>query len=108
MNNVYYDPQKFGLSVVDSLDEPDLSYEYNTLVVWKHDQSNRLYWAQDSGCSCPTPFESYTFKSPNDTNLSEITKDNIEQFETELSNFPVSSSEKAKCLSNVKELLKQS
>lgn len=53
--NPYYDPDKLGLSLV-SFDEPDMSYEYNTLCFWAT-EDGLIYTAQDSGCSCPTPFE---------------------------------------------------
>ena len=38
------------------LSEPD--YSFDTLVVLEKDGG--LYLATDSGCSCPTPFESHT------------------------------------------------
>ncbi len=57
--SVYYSPGKHGLKqVVEvNLSEPD--YSFDLLVVWKHEESGKLYWAQDSGCSCPSPFEDY-------------------------------------------------
>jgi len=61
--NVYYDPQKFGLEIVDTL-EANLSYEFDMFVVWK-DERNKLYWASDTGCSCPTPFDSYDLSTLN-------------------------------------------
>lgn len=56
--DVYYDSDHFGLEKVLELDEQDMSYEFNTFVVWK-DKDGVYYWASDSGCSCPSPFESY-------------------------------------------------
>lgn len=56
--DVYYQPEKFDLSIVDELDERDLSYEFNMFVVWKH-TDGRLFYGIDSGCSCPSPFEDY-------------------------------------------------
>lgn len=56
MNNVYYDPEKFDLEIVAEHDCAG-SYEFDMLVVWRQKGSGRLLWAQDSGCSCPTPFE---------------------------------------------------
>ena len=58
MANVYYNPEKFGLTVVGELNDPWASYDFNDLVVWKHEEGG-VYWATDSGCSCPTPFETY-------------------------------------------------
>lgn len=58
--SVYYNPEKFGLSVVAEIDDDRANYSFNTIVVWKHNETGKLYWAQDSGCSCPSPFEDYT------------------------------------------------
>lgn len=54
--NVYYDPEKFGLTTVASIDFSDGCYQFDYLVVWK-DAEGRLFYAEDSGCSCPMPFE---------------------------------------------------
>lgn len=56
MSNAYYDPQKFGLTIVGEVEFSSGSYEFDTSVVWR-DQAGALYYADDSGCSCPTPFE---------------------------------------------------
>ena len=61
MSNVYYDPAASGLVSVDSLDESGLCYEFNTLMVVKHKATGRVFYAHDSGCSCPTPFENFSF-----------------------------------------------
>jgi hypothetical protein len=55
--NPYYNPEKLELELL-SFDEPNLSYEYNTLCFWAT-KDGRVYSASDSGCSCPTPFENY-------------------------------------------------
>ena len=55
--NPYYDAEKLDLEMY-ALDEPDMSYEYNTLDFWTT-KDGRVFVAQDSGCSCPTPFEDY-------------------------------------------------
>jgi hypothetical protein len=56
--NVYYAPEQFGLTTLDEAEHGG-SYEFDTCVVWK-DSEGRLWWAQDAGCSCPTPFEDTT------------------------------------------------
>lgn len=55
MINPYYNPEKLGLEMI-SFDEPNMSYEYNTLCFWAT-KKGKVYTASDSGCSCPTPFE---------------------------------------------------
>lgn len=54
--NIFYDPAKFGLETVGTVDYSSGSYEFEYLAVWK-DASGQLYYAEDSGCSCPSPFE---------------------------------------------------
>jgi hypothetical protein len=46
--------------VVGDLDEPDLFYEFCTLRVYRRKSDNKLFYATDSGCSCPYPFENTT------------------------------------------------
>jgi len=61
------EPKSCGLEIIDQLDEDDLSYEYNTIIAWRDTETGRVYVAQDSGCSCPTPFE--TFEKLSDLTL---------------------------------------
>jgi hypothetical protein len=58
MANIYYDPDKFGLTPVGEIDWSSGSYEFDYTVVWKRDLDGRFVYAEDSGCSCPVPFES--------------------------------------------------
>lgn len=60
MDNVYYNPEKYGLGPVAELELAEPNYSFDTVVVWKHNENGLLYWAHDSGCSCPVPFEDYT------------------------------------------------
>lgn len=54
--SIYYDPEKYGLKVIDSWDFSDGSYVFDLRVVWR-DKNGDLLTARDSGCSCPSPFE---------------------------------------------------
>lgn len=56
MADVYYNPEKFGLTTVGELDFSDGCFQFDYTVVWVDAQKN-LYYADDSGCSCPSPFE---------------------------------------------------
>lgn len=91
-NSLYYNKkarEEVGLVLIDILDESDYSYGYNTLLVFHHTPSGRMFWTQDSGCSCPAPFEDDYFKSPDDTNFAEITRgDSYENFVRIVNNFP--------------------
>jgi hypothetical protein len=55
-NNPYYNPEKWGLKIFDSVEREDLIYEFDMFVIWEH-EDGRVFWGGDSGCSCPTPFE---------------------------------------------------
>ena len=58
-DNVMYNPEKFGLTVVGVAYDDDLSYEFDEFIVWR-DAEGSLRWASDAGCSCPIPFEDVT------------------------------------------------
>lgn len=58
--NPYYDADKMGWEVIE-FDQPNMYYEFNTLVFWKT-KEGIIYTAQSSGCSCPCPFEEYDGK----------------------------------------------
>jgi hypothetical protein len=55
-DNIYYNPEKYGLTVVGEIEWSEPCYSFDTTVVWK-DKDGIYYWASDSGCSCPSPFE---------------------------------------------------
>lgn len=57
--NPYYDPADCGLDLVDTLEMPDLSYAFDYFCLWRDKDTGRYYYASDSGCSCPSPFEDY-------------------------------------------------
>lgn len=67
MANVYYDPEEFGLTPVADVDFGG-GYDFDLIVVWKN-SNNQLFWASDSGCSCPTPFEDVSFSDIIPVNL---------------------------------------
>ena len=54
--NPYYYPEKHGLTTVFQADGSSGFYEFELFVVWQ-DKDGKLWWATDSGCSCPLPFE---------------------------------------------------
>jgi hypothetical protein len=55
--DVYSNPQKHGLETIGDIEWDDESYQFNMTAVWRDPATGRLYWADDSGCSCPSPFE---------------------------------------------------
>jgi hypothetical protein len=80
MANIYYDPKEFGLEILSEIEPKDLSYEFEMFVVWRDPKSRELFYAQDSGCSCPTPFEDFRDRD----SLTRIDRANLEQFEQEV------------------------
>lgn len=57
--NVQWSPDKCGLELLDEI-ETGGSYEFCTTLLFRDTATDQLYVAQDSGCSCPTPFEDFT------------------------------------------------
>lgn len=57
--NVYYSPEKYGLELVGEFEWSEPSYSFDTLAVWK-EKRGRYWIGEDSGCSCPSPFENIT------------------------------------------------
>jgi hypothetical protein len=56
MSNIYTNPEKYGLTILEEVHAP-LSYEFDIVLLFGHAESGRRGWASDSGCSCPSPFE---------------------------------------------------
>lgn len=70
--NIYSDPEHFGLEVFGTIDAAPGSYEFDYLVVWREKATGQLWWASDSGCSCPTPFEDFSFPNRGDHVLRKV------------------------------------
>ena len=103
--NPYYSPEKLDLEIFGELDEPNLDYEYNTLVVWK-DKEGQLFYAQDSGCSCPTPFEGFEYTLGGEPPMDRITKGaSFEDFSHQVKKFEVPMSEKMELIDKVERFL---
>lgn len=94
-NNVYYSPEKWGMSIFDQIDTAG-AWEFDMFVIWEKDDDNTLWYATDSGCSCPTPFEN--IESMKD--LDQITTDTLYNFEQALKNHTNISTEDYKKMYN--------
>ena len=53
--SLYYNPEKHGLQTVTEADAGG-GYDFDKFMVWR-DKKDLYYWGDDSGCSCPSPFE---------------------------------------------------
>lgn len=58
--NIYSEPEKFGFETLGDVNFSD-SYEFDIILVLT--RRGQVYYAQDSGCSCPIPFEYTTEES---------------------------------------------
>lgn len=76
MTKPYYDAPVF-LDHIYTISDPNACYDFSDVIVVKDIRDNKFYAAHDSGCSCPSPFESHTFP----TDFTEIRN------ETDLYNF---------------------
>jgi hypothetical protein len=58
--NVYYSPEQYGLEPIGEINWYEPDYSFDLTVVWISVEGV-YYWASDSGCSCPCPFEDTEF-----------------------------------------------
>jgi len=99
-HNPYYSPEKCGLEIFQTV-STGRSYEFDMLIVWIKTDDKTLWWATDSGCSCPTPF------SPGRHDLDEITKESFPIFDNALKNHSrIEPSEYSEVSMAVKKYLK--
>lgn len=79
--SLYYGHDKpIGITSLGELDDPEADYSFDILFVFKDDASNRVFYGRDSGCSCPSPFEDFTWDGPDKNSFTEVTKANFESF----------------------------
>jgi hypothetical protein len=55
--NIDYEPEQFGLEKLHDLDRSTGVYEYDRMLILRDTTTGAIFTAEDSGCSCPTPFE---------------------------------------------------
>lgn len=77
--NVYYHPEKHDLEKVLEGDRSSGDYEFDILCIWRGMNDKKLYYATDSGCSCPSPFEDHNGLD----SLTPILPETLDVFETE-------------------------
>jgi hypothetical protein len=94
-----------GLTQIAELDEKDLSYEFCMIRAWLHGDTGRVFWKQDSGCSCPSPFEDDNFNTPDDNTLNEVKRETWVNLETEVKAFKADQQDKTKFLDAIKAQL---
>lgn len=55
--DIHGSPEKFGLATIGEIEWSSGAYEFDLTVLWKRESDGRFVYAEDSGCSCPSPFE---------------------------------------------------
>jgi len=69
MENIYSCPEDWNMRIIGDIEFSDGDYQFDTRIFLLDLETNKIYTARDSGCSCPTPFE--TILTMDD--LSEVT-----------------------------------
>jgi len=59
--NLYFHPEKSGMTVVSSIDWSTENYEFDLTVVWFKDGT--YMYGEDAGCSCPEEFGDHVLES---------------------------------------------
>lgn len=59
MTNIYYSPEAFGVEAIGDINWRQPCYDFDQTAVWRDPRTGEFLWADDSGCSCPSPFESF-------------------------------------------------
>lgn len=57
--NVYSSPENHGVRLLEVASKSGLSYRYNMAILVEELTTKNQYFARDSGCSCPAPFEKF-------------------------------------------------
>jgi hypothetical protein len=74
-SNLYYSPAAYGVEVVLDVDKSSGAYEFDMFAIWRSQIADLYYWASDSGCSCPVPFDSIDLSNACQGNLTEAKND---------------------------------
>lgn len=56
----YTAPEEWRLRTIGQIDWSDGRYQFDLTVVWQREVDGVFMYAEDSGCSCPSPFEDLT------------------------------------------------
>lgn len=101
-DNVYNDPEKFGLEIVNEIGE--YGYDWSLLVVWRRLSDGALFWDTDAGCSCNSGWSGVQ----NVSDLRELNSKTWSEFEQgvrEFSDYYATAAEKVKLLSEASALV---
>jgi hypothetical protein len=94
--NAYSNPADLGLEIVGEASDSEASYSFDIFIVFR-DHAGVLYYAEDSGCSCPSPFEDYV-------RLSDLTRATIAEIHAALDEWAREDRPYRKCRESATEL----
>lgn len=57
MTDIYSSPERFGLETFGEIQWGEPCYSFDLTVVWRRPADGTFFYCEDSGCSCPSPFE---------------------------------------------------
>lgn len=80
--DIYNQPEAFGLRIFATI-EGGSGYDFDIFLVLEDVATGELLWAQDSGCSCPAPFENVTSRDMTEV----LTDETWDMFKTDLSEW---------------------
>lgn len=103
--NIYYDPEKFGLTVVAEVEYSSGGYEFNTRVVWRQKETRKLLTARDSGCSCPVPFEDINLSNVEPVDFAALRREVMEHVSTSENYHCLTAADAQKFLAKVRRAL---
>jgi hypothetical protein len=113
--NMWGLPDDLAIETIAMIEDPQANYSFDNFWIFKHKASGRIFYGQDSGCSCPTPFEDDYWGGPDDTSFIEVVKGptdtqrslkaSLEYLQQELNDHCGDKDEKLKAWGQVKGLL---
>lgn len=76
--DVYNQPEHYGLKTIGDIEWDHESWQFNMTVILRGNDG-QWYYAEDSGCSCPSPFENVTSMD----DLTKVTVDELIKYLTD-------------------------
>lgn len=105
--NPYSSPEKFGLTTVGEVEWGEAFYSFDLTTVWRNTETGALYFADDSGCSCPSPYETTSITELTQIDRPQTFIDHINQRISGLSDSEWSKAETERCKADAGELVQK-
>jgi hypothetical protein len=86
----YLDLERSGLREVGEVDFSDGCYQFDYTRVWLHVETSTFWMADDSGCSCPSPFESLSSEELTSIERLQVLIDHLDKRKADVSEWSAS------------------